>query len=65
MTCAITQMTRSFPNDQSHMIKGTDEILSGYNPIGWVKPTTGGVEYKYCNDSFIFLLKNRTVQNSI
>ncbi|RIB21836.1 hypothetical protein C2G38_2175562 [Gigaspora rosea] len=25
-------------------IKGTDEILGRYNTIGWVKPTTGGVE---------------------
>ncbi|RIB00056.1 hypothetical protein C2G38_1358562, partial [Gigaspora rosea] len=44
-------------------IKGTDEILGGYNPIGWVKPIW--CVFKYCNDSFIFSLKNETIQNSI
>ncbi|RIB28875.1 hypothetical protein C2G38_2137128 [Gigaspora rosea] len=54
---------------QTHLVvvmkvKGTDEILGGYNPIGWDKPT-GNRFYKYCNDSFIFSLKNCTIQNSI
>ncbi|RIB28889.1 hypothetical protein C2G38_2156876, partial [Gigaspora rosea] len=54
---------------QTHLVvvikvKGTDEILGGYNPIGWDKPT--GVRfYKNCNESFIFSLKNGAIQNSI
>ncbi|RIB03422.1 hypothetical protein C2G38_782384 [Gigaspora rosea] len=43
-------------------VKGTDEILGGYNPIGWTKSVYC---YKNCNDSFIFSLKNGTIQNSI
>ncbi|RIB24781.1 hypothetical protein C2G38_2069093 [Gigaspora rosea] len=43
-------------------IKGTDEIFGGYNPIEWDKSVNG---YTSCNDSFIFSLKNGTVQNSI
>ncbi|RIB21814.1 hypothetical protein C2G38_2034071 [Gigaspora rosea] len=45
-------------------IKGTEEILGGYNPIGWDEPINPGV-YKYCNESFIFSLKNGTIKNSI
>ncbi|RIB28694.1 hypothetical protein C2G38_2028333 [Gigaspora rosea] len=45
-------------------VKGTDEILCGYNPIGWDKPA-GNSFYKNCNDRFIFSLKNGTIQNSI
>ncbi|RIB12957.1 hypothetical protein C2G38_2041393 [Gigaspora rosea] len=37
-------------------VKGTDEILGGYNPIGWEKPNLG-TTLKWCNDSFIFSLK--------
>ncbi|RIB09180.1 hypothetical protein C2G38_289646 [Gigaspora rosea] len=46
-------------------VKGTDEILGGYNPIGWEKPSSNDSEYTYCNDSFICSLKNGTIQNSI
>ncbi|RIB12959.1 hypothetical protein C2G38_2041395 [Gigaspora rosea] len=45
-------------------VKGTDEILGGYNPIGWEKPNSGVIN-KCCNDSFIFSLKNGAIQNSI
>ncbi|RIB29218.1 hypothetical protein C2G38_2155906 [Gigaspora rosea] len=44
-------------------VKGTDEILGGYNPIGWDKSAVRC--YRNCNDSFIFSLKNGTIQNSI
>ncbi|RIB20990.1 hypothetical protein C2G38_2244215 [Gigaspora rosea] len=44
-------------------VKGTDEILGGYNPIGWDKSVN--YSFKNCNDSFIFSLKNGTIQNSI
>ncbi|RIB24778.1 hypothetical protein C2G38_610332 [Gigaspora rosea] len=44
-------------------IKGTDEIFGGYNPIEWDKSKLN--EYAYCNSSFIFSLKNGTIQNSI
>ncbi|RIB17547.1 hypothetical protein C2G38_1421991 [Gigaspora rosea] len=53
-------------------VKGTDEILGGYNPIGWCKvyepkPVNASYHYHFrkCNDSFIFSLKNGNVQNSI
>ncbi|RIB20911.1 hypothetical protein C2G38_2140940 [Gigaspora rosea] len=45
-------------------IKGTDEILGGYNPIGWDKSASTSVHRK-CKESFIFSLKNGTIQNSI
>ncbi|RIB21820.1 hypothetical protein C2G38_2034077 [Gigaspora rosea] len=45
-------------------IKDTNEILGGYNPIGWVKPTSSYL-YRECEESFIFSLKNGTIQNSI
>ncbi|RHZ48303.1 hypothetical protein Glove_553g34 [Diversispora epigaea] len=43
-------------------VKDTDEILGGYNPIGWNSDLNG-----YCetNDSFIFSLKNRNIENHI
>ncbi|RHZ72431.1 hypothetical protein Glove_242g24 [Diversispora epigaea] len=44
-------------------VKGTDEIIGGYNPLMWDN-NTGGV-YKETNDSFIFSLKNGNIQNSI
>ncbi|RIB25348.1 hypothetical protein C2G38_2031101 [Gigaspora rosea] len=55
---------------QTHLVivikvKDTDEILGGYNPIGWVRPSEDILDYKYCKDSFIFSLKNGTIQNSI
>ncbi|RIB16435.1 hypothetical protein C2G38_1510491 [Gigaspora rosea] len=43
-------------------VKGTDEILGGYNPIGWDK-SVGDSEK--CEECFTFSLKNGTVQNSI
>ncbi|RIB12032.1 hypothetical protein C2G38_56211 [Gigaspora rosea] len=56
-------------NKQKHLVvvikvKGTDEILGGYNPIGWDN-LTGKAFYKNCNDSFIYSLKNGIIQNSI
>ncbi|RHZ72558.1 hypothetical protein Glove_242g9 [Diversispora epigaea] len=44
-------------------VKGTDEILGGYNPLMWDNNTSG--LYKETNDSFIFSLKNGNVHNSI
>ncbi|RHZ77538.1 hypothetical protein Glove_177g149 [Diversispora epigaea] len=41
-------------------VKGTDEIIGGYNPLAWDKNTYGWME-----DSFIFSLKNGDIQNSI
>ncbi|RIB09183.1 hypothetical protein C2G38_289750 [Gigaspora rosea] len=47
-------------------VKGTDEILGGFNPVGWEKPSSDSYfTFTYCNDSFIFSLKNGTIQNSI
>ncbi|RIB22796.1 hypothetical protein C2G38_945987 [Gigaspora rosea] len=51
-------------------VKGTNEILGGYNPVGWDKPGRNLYSLNYnsskgCNDSFIFSLKNSTIQNSI
>ncbi|RIB22677.1 hypothetical protein C2G38_2173374 [Gigaspora rosea] len=37
-------------------IKGNDEILGGYNPIGWDKPI--GRKHMNCEESFIFSLRN-------
>ncbi|RIB00430.1 hypothetical protein C2G38_2234328 [Gigaspora rosea] len=53
---------------QTHLVvvikvKGTDEILGGYNPVGWVKQYDG--EYRNCEESFIFSMKNGNIQNSI
>ncbi|RIB03394.1 hypothetical protein C2G38_784438 [Gigaspora rosea] len=45
-------------------VKDSDEILGGYNPIGWDKPTRKSF-YKYCNDCFIFSLKNGSIHTSI
>ncbi|RIB12034.1 hypothetical protein C2G38_2259319 [Gigaspora rosea] len=45
-------------------VKGTDEILGGYNPIGWEKPSSDMI-VKYCNNSFIFSLKNSIIRTSI
>ncbi|RIB22473.1 hypothetical protein C2G38_988038 [Gigaspora rosea] len=44
-------------------VKNTDEILGGYNPIGWEKPFA--YNYIRCDKSFIFSLRNGTIQNSI
>ncbi|RHZ76567.1 hypothetical protein Glove_196g73 [Diversispora epigaea] len=44
-------------------VKGTDEILGGYNPLAWV--AIPGGSWGTTNDSFIFSLQNGNVQNSI
>ncbi|RIB00200.1 hypothetical protein C2G38_2235180 [Gigaspora rosea] len=43
-------------------VKDTDEILGGYNPVGWDKMLNS---YKSCEESFTFSLKNGAVQTSI
>ncbi|RIB10117.1 hypothetical protein C2G38_2265583 [Gigaspora rosea] len=43
-------------------VKDTDEILGGYNPVGWDKAFIGR---KSCKESFTFSLKNGVVQTSI
>ncbi|RHZ89682.1 hypothetical protein Glove_13g152 [Diversispora epigaea] len=43
-------------------VKGTDEILGGYNPLAWDNSNGKWMETK---DSFIFSLKNGIIQNSI
>ncbi|RIB18187.1 hypothetical protein C2G38_2142247 [Gigaspora rosea] len=56
---------------QTHLVvvmkvKGTVEILGGYNPVGWDKPSTKKSAFsKNCNNSFVFSLRNGTIQNSI
>ncbi|RHZ70823.1 hypothetical protein Glove_266g11 [Diversispora epigaea] len=44
-------------------VKGTDEIIGGYNPLTWDKNTDG--KWIETKDSFIFSLKNGDIQNSI
>ncbi|RHZ70453.1 hypothetical protein Glove_271g31 [Diversispora epigaea] len=44
-------------------VKGTEEILGGYNPLIWDANTDGN--WRKTNDSFIFSLKNGNIQNSI
>ncbi|RHZ86488.1 hypothetical protein Glove_50g76 [Diversispora epigaea] len=44
-------------------VKNTDEILGGYNPIGWSSNFMG--QCSATNDSFIFSLKNRNIKHSI
>ncbi|RHZ70815.1 hypothetical protein Glove_266g26 [Diversispora epigaea] len=44
-------------------VKGTDEIIGGYNPLTWDKNTDG--EWMETKDSFIFSLKNGNIENSI
>ncbi|RHZ59333.1 hypothetical protein Glove_364g35 [Diversispora epigaea] len=43
-------------------VKGTNEILGGYNPLMWDNTTSG---YKETKDSFIFSLKNNNILNSV
>ncbi|RHZ70501.1 hypothetical protein Glove_271g29 [Diversispora epigaea] len=43
-------------------VKGTEEILGGYNPLVWDANTNS---WGKTNDSFIFSLKNGNIQNSI
>ncbi|RHZ89961.1 hypothetical protein Glove_9g254 [Diversispora epigaea] len=45
-------------------VKGTDEILGGYNPLDWNRRNTYYSSMK-TNESFIFSLKNGNIQNSI
>ncbi|RHZ76334.1 hypothetical protein Glove_199g147 [Diversispora epigaea] len=44
-------------------VKGTDEILGGYNPLAW--DANAGGSWGKTDDSFIFSLKNGNIQNSI
>ncbi|RHZ51196.1 hypothetical protein Glove_482g63 [Diversispora epigaea] len=44
-------------------VAGTNEIVGGYNPLAWNNSTTG--TYMKTNNSFIFSLKNKNIQNSI
>ncbi|RIB15213.1 hypothetical protein C2G38_2039560 [Gigaspora rosea] len=44
-------------------VKDSDEILGGYNPIGWEYSDTKQI--KNCNECFIFSLKNGTIKKSI
>ncbi|RHZ45812.1 hypothetical protein Glove_648g3 [Diversispora epigaea] len=44
-------------------VAGTDEIVGGYNPLAWDNST--GDSRIQTNDSFIFSLKNKNIQNSI
>lgn len=43
-------------------IKGTDKIVSSYNPLAWDNNSNG--EWKKIKNSFIFSLKNGNIQNS-
>ncbi|RHZ54355.1 hypothetical protein Glove_428g43 [Diversispora epigaea] len=45
-------------------VKGTDEIIGGYNPLAWDN-TYNDDQWMETNDSFIFSLKNENLQNSI
>ncbi|RHZ73051.1 hypothetical protein Glove_233g16 [Diversispora epigaea] len=47
-------------------VKGTDEIIGGYNPLEWDN-TYDGIHSLWAEtkDSFIFSLKNGNIQNSI
>ncbi|RHZ70480.1 hypothetical protein Glove_271g57 [Diversispora epigaea] len=44
-------------------VKGTDEILGGFNPLVWYNSNDDS--WGNTNDSFIFSLKNGDIQNSI
>ncbi|RHZ60540.1 hypothetical protein Glove_352g41 [Diversispora epigaea] len=44
-------------------VKGTEEILGGYNPLAWDANSVG--RWGNTNDSFIFSLKNGNIQSSI
>ncbi|RHZ89530.1 hypothetical protein Glove_13g140 [Diversispora epigaea] len=49
-------------------VKGTDEILGGYNPLAWDNTYHNPpsiVKWMKTKDSFIFSLKNGNIQNSI
>ncbi|RHZ69960.1 hypothetical protein Glove_276g19 [Diversispora epigaea] len=47
-------------------VKGTDEIIGGYNPLTWDNTLDGKVnKWMEIKNSFIFSLKNGNTQNSI
>ncbi|RHZ87546.1 hypothetical protein Glove_33g91 [Diversispora epigaea] len=46
-------------------VKGTDEIIGGYNPLTWDNSIIENEQWMETNDSFIFSLKNGNIQNSI
>ncbi|RHZ89471.1 hypothetical protein Glove_13g169 [Diversispora epigaea] len=46
-------------------VKGTDEILGGYNPLAWDNSNPETSQWMETKDSFIFSLKNGDIQNSI
>ncbi|RHZ85159.1 hypothetical protein Glove_71g168 [Diversispora epigaea] len=47
-------------------VKGTDEILGGYNPLAWDNTYNDYYsKWMETNDSFIFSLKNGNIKNSI
>ncbi|RHZ87544.1 hypothetical protein Glove_33g93 [Diversispora epigaea] len=46
------------------IVKGTDEIIGGYNPLTWDNYNDHD-KWAETKDSFIFSLKNRIIQNSI
>ncbi|RHZ82275.1 hypothetical protein Glove_110g71 [Diversispora epigaea] len=46
-------------------VKGTDEIIGGYNPLAWDNSNINSNSWIVTNDSFIFSLKNGNIQNSI
>ncbi|RHZ77543.1 hypothetical protein Glove_176g21 [Diversispora epigaea] len=45
-------------------VKGTDEIIGGYNPLAWDNSNINN-QWMATNDSFIFSLKNGNIKNSI
>src|SRR3984957_12478634 len=42
-------------------VKGTEEIIGGYNPLKWKSSNTWGKT----QDSFIFSFKNKNIRNAI
>ncbi|RHZ85355.1 hypothetical protein Glove_66g165 [Diversispora epigaea] len=46
-------------------VKGTDEIIGGYNPLTWDNSNIEDDQWKETKDSFVFTLKNGNIQNSI
>ncbi|RHZ87681.1 hypothetical protein Glove_33g145 [Diversispora epigaea] len=47
-------------------VKGTGEIIGGYNPLAWDNSNIGyNYQHAVTNDSFIFSLKNGNIQISI
>src|SRR5207248_4473800 len=46
-------------------VKGSSEILGGYNPIEWKKSTIGYGSYGTTKDSFIFSFDNNKIENYV